>query len=112
LLVGRLVLDKERSRQESRDDPDSDLTDSDLTDIDLDELEPADNLDVCPVRLSDSKVVPTEVSTDSKSGSRTEVDIADECIYAWADDASLSSCVPSILRTDMGNPEEGSRSMK
>jgi len=107
VAVGRLVLDKERSRQESRDDPDSDLTD-----IDLDELEPADNLDVCPVRLSDSKVAPTEVSTDSKSGSRTEVDIADECIYDWVDDASLSSCVPSILRTDMGNPEEGSRSMK
>ncbi|OJA20575.1 hypothetical protein AZE42_13949, partial [Rhizopogon vesiculosus] len=84
LLAGRLVLDEERFRQRSRNN-------REFTEVDLDDLGP--DLDISPARLSNSKVLPTEVSitVDFELGVGKAEGIADERLYDW-EDASLSSC--------------------
>ncbi|OJA20647.1 hypothetical protein AZE42_10525, partial [Rhizopogon vesiculosus] len=72
-LADRLVLDKEKfylAVQNNRE----------LTEVDLDNLEPLDDPDICPVKPSDSKVVPTEafIAFGSESGLEMEEDITDE----------------------------------
>ncbi|OJA11772.1 hypothetical protein AZE42_11614 [Rhizopogon vesiculosus] len=100
--AGRLVLDKERFRQRSQNN-------REFTEVDLDDLGP--DLDVSPMRLSNSKALPTVVSitVDFEPGVGKAEDIANERLYDWAD-ASLSSCVSSIMPMDIGNCVEGSGS--
>jgi len=102
--AGRLVLGKEKFRQEHKDD-------ADITLVDLDDLEPPD-LDACLAGPYDSKVVPIEVSiaVDPESDVGLEGDITDEPLCHWADHGPLPSCAPTILRTEMGRDEEGSGS--
>ncbi|OAX38241.1 hypothetical protein K503DRAFT_770684 [Rhizopogon vinicolor AM-OR11-026] len=100
--AGRLVLDKERFRQQSRNN-------REFTEVDLEDL--GSDSDVSPARLSNSKAVPIEVSiaADFEPGVGKEKDIADERLYDWAD-TSLSRCVSSIMHMDIGSRVEGSGS--
>jgi len=100
--AGRLVLDKEKFCQESQND-------LRVTEMDLDDPGP-DDFDVCPARSSDSKVMPTRasVAVDSELGVVLEEDITDEHLCDCVDDASLSSCAPTILRMEMGGGGENS----
>jgi len=102
--AGRLVLSKEKFRQEHKDD-------ADITLVDLDDLEPSD-FDACLAGPYDSKVVPIEVSitVNPESDVGLEGDITDEPLCHWADRGSLSSCASTILRTEMSRDEEGSGS--
>ena len=79
--AGRLVLHKEKFRQEFKDD-------LEITEVNLDQLEPSDNFDV-PATSSNSKVVPTEVviAVDYESRVGMTEDIAEERV---GDDASPS----------------------
>ncbi|OAX32023.1 hypothetical protein K503DRAFT_777081 [Rhizopogon vinicolor AM-OR11-026] len=57
---------------------------------------------------------PTEVSIaiNFESGLGAEEDIADKRICDWGNYASLSNCVPNVMRMDTGNDDEGSGSKK
>jgi hypothetical protein len=105
--VGRLVLDKEKFRQQFRND-------YELTEVDIDNLEPLDDSDVSRARPSNSKVVQPELSiaVDPELGLDMEGDIADERIYDWVDDASLSGRAPTIMPSETGNGSECSGSRK
>ncbi|OJA17853.1 hypothetical protein AZE42_09841 [Rhizopogon vesiculosus] len=84
LFAGRLVLDKEKFHQQSQNN-------GEFTEVDIDDLEP----------------------DDFDSGLGAEEDIADKRICDWGDDASLSNCVPSVMRMDTAsNDGEGSGSKK
>ncbi|OJA09167.1 hypothetical protein AZE42_13015 [Rhizopogon vesiculosus] len=96
--VGRLVLDKEKFRQQFKND-------YGLTEVDMDNLEPLGDFDVCPARPSNSKVEQIELSiaVDSGLGLGMEGDIADERIYDWVDDTQLSGCAPTVMPSETGN---------
>jgi hypothetical protein len=80
--AGRLVLDKERFRQQFQDD-------CELTEVDLDNLEILDEPDVCHARPYDSTVARNKILTtvNSKSSLGTEEDITDERPRDSVDDA-------------------------
>ncbi|OJA08218.1 hypothetical protein AZE42_12462 [Rhizopogon vesiculosus] len=103
--TGRLVLDKERFLQESRND-------FQLTEVDLNNLEPLEDSDVSFARPSDSNVLPTEatIAVDSELSIGTEEDLADGCDCDWVDDASLSRCAFTIMSMEVGNDGESSGS--
>ncbi|OAX30746.1 hypothetical protein K503DRAFT_778045, partial [Rhizopogon vinicolor AM-OR11-026] len=95
--VGRLVLDKEKFRQQFQND-------YELTEVDIDNLEPLDDSDVYPTRPFNSKVTELSIAVDPELGlGILEGDIADECIYDWVDDASPSSFAPTIMPSETGN---------
>jgi len=105
--VGRLVLGKEKFRQQFQND-------YELTEVDFDNLEPLDHSDVYPTRSCNTKVVRTELSiaVDPELGLGIEGDIADERIYDWVDDASISGRAPTIMPSETGNGGECSGSRK
>ncbi|OAX33763.1 hypothetical protein K503DRAFT_859599 [Rhizopogon vinicolor AM-OR11-026] len=94
--VGRLVLDKEKFRQQFQND-------YELTEVDIDNLEPLDDSDVYPARPFDSKVTELSIAVDPELGVGIEGDIADERIYDWVNDASPSSFALTIMPMETGN---------
>ncbi|OJA12938.1 hypothetical protein AZE42_11024 [Rhizopogon vesiculosus] len=103
--VGRLVLDKEKFRQQFQND-------YELTEVDIDNLEPFDDSDVYPARPFNSKVTELSIVAGPELGVGIEGDIADERIYDWVDDASPSSFAPTIMSSETGNGGECSGSRK
>jgi len=80
--AGRLVLHKEKFRQQFQDD-------SELTEVDLDNLEIPDEADVCHARPYDSTVARNKIrsAVNSMSSWGTEEDITDERPRNFVDDA-------------------------
>jgi hypothetical protein len=102
--VGRLVLDKEKFRQQFQND-------YELTEVDIDNLEPLD-ADVYPAKSFNSKAAELSIAVDPELGVGMEGDITDEHIYDWVDGTSPSSFAPTIMPMEAGGGDECSGSRK